>query len=91
MNMTNKIEFTDSAKKEIERIVLEKGEKSKVILYEMPEDRSIDIDDKFDLSPRISTHLDRKEALQGADFVQTTFQVGGYDPSTIIDSPPSAS
>ena len=28
MNMTNKIEFTDSAKKEIERIVLEKGEKT---------------------------------------------------------------
>ena len=27
---------------------LEKGEKSKVILYEMPEDRSIDIDSEFD-------------------------------------------
>ena len=27
---------------------LEKGEKSKVILYEMPEDRSIDIDSKLD-------------------------------------------
>ena len=28
MNMTNKIEFTDSARKEIERIVLEKGKKT---------------------------------------------------------------
>ena len=26
--MTNKIEFTDSAKKEIERIILEKGKKT---------------------------------------------------------------
>ena len=28
MNMTNKIEFTNSAKKEIERIILEKGKKT---------------------------------------------------------------
>ena len=28
MNMTNKIEFTESAKKEIERIILEKGKKT---------------------------------------------------------------
>ncbi len=28
MNMNNKIEFTDSAKKEIERIILEKGKKT---------------------------------------------------------------
>jgi alpha-galactosidase len=34
---------------------------------------------------RITTHLDRREALEGADFVVTAFQVGGYDPCTITD------
>ena len=33
----------------------------------------------------ITTHLDRRDALAGADFVVTTFQVGGYDPCTITD------
>lgn len=34
---------------------------------------------------RVTTHLDRREALEGADFVVTAFQVGGYDPCTITD------
>lgn len=32
-----------------------------------------------------SLHTDQKEALEGADFVITAFQVGGYDPCTITD------
>ena len=33
----------------------------------------------------IKTSLDRKEALKGADFVIVMIQVGGYEPSTVID------
>ncbi|MGJ8585388.1 MAG: alpha-glucosidase/alpha-galactosidase [Marinosulfonomonas sp.] len=32
-----------------------------------------------------STHLDQREALEGADFVVVAFQIGGYDPCTITD------
>ena len=34
---------------------------------------------------RVTTHLTLNPALDGADFVVTAFQVGGYDPATIID------
>lgn len=34
---------------------------------------------------RVSTHLAQREALEGADFVVTAFQIGGYDPCTITD------
>ncbi|PWR00795.1 alpha-glucosidase/alpha-galactosidase [Meridianimarinicoccus roseus] len=34
---------------------------------------------------RISTHTDRRAALDGADFVITAFQIGGYRPCTITD------
>ena len=43
------------------------------------------ISKKINAKPKISTHTNRKEALQNADFVQTTIQVGGYKPSTQID------
>ncbi|MGV6840229.1 MAG: alpha-galactosidase [Planktomarina sp.] len=33
----------------------------------------------------VSTHLTRAPALEGADFVVTAFQIGGYDPCTITD------
>ena len=33
----------------------------------------------------VTTHLDRGEALDGADFVVTAFQVGGYEPCTVTD------
>jgi alpha-galactosidase len=36
-------------------------------------------------SPTITLHTNRREALQNSDFVQTTIQVGGYKPSTVID------
>ncbi len=40
---------------------------------------------KLNASPNIKSYTDRKAALKGSDFVQTTIQVGGYKPSTIID------
>lgn len=36
-------------------------------------------------SPDITTTLDRRMALDGADYVITMFQIGGYKPSTVID------
>ncbi|WP_108859650.1 alpha-glucosidase/alpha-galactosidase [Ruegeria sp. Alg231-54] len=33
----------------------------------------------------VSTHTDRRAALEGADFVITAFQVGGYKPCTVTD------
>ena len=43
------------------------------------------ISKKLEASPIITSHTNRKESLKGSDFVQTTIQVGGYNPSTIID------
>ena len=43
------------------------------------------IAEKLNASPKITSHTDRRESLVGSDFVQTTIQVGGYNPSTIID------
>ena len=40
---------------------------------------------KMGATPKISLHTNRRESLLDADFVQTTIQVGGYKPSTIID------
>ena len=34
---------------------------------------------------KIETYTDQRRALQGADFVITAFQIGGYKPSTVID------
>ncbi len=33
----------------------------------------------------VSTHTDRRSALDGTDFVITAFQVGGYEPCTVTD------
>ncbi len=35
--------------------------------------------------PTITEHTDRRAALDGADYVINTIQVGGYKPSTVID------
>ena len=40
---------------------------------------------KLNASPNIKSYTNRKEALAGSDFVQSTIQVGGYKPSTVID------
>src|SRR5215211_4300576 len=38
-----------------------------------------------DANVRIEATLDRRAALDGADYVITMFQVGGYRPATVID------
>ena len=40
---------------------------------------------KMQTGARIETHTDQRRALEGADFVVTAFQIGGYKPSTVID------
>ena len=40
---------------------------------------------KMGATPKITLHTSRRESLLDADFVQTTIQVGGYRPSTVID------
>ncbi len=35
--------------------------------------------------PKITTHTNRKEALEGADYAINMIQVGGYKPGTVID------
>jgi alpha-galactosidase len=39
----------------------------------------------LNIGATISTHTSQREALDGADFVVVAFQIGGYDPCTIID------
>lgn len=41
--------------------------------------------DFFGAKPKIEATLDRRAALQGADYAISMFQVGGYKPSTVID------
>jgi alpha-galactosidase len=36
-------------------------------------------------NPTITTHTDRREALEGADYAINMIQVGGYKPATVID------
>ena len=43
------------------------------------------VSNKLNANPKVTLHTNRKEALRNADFVQTTIQVGGYKPSTVID------
>lgn len=37
------------------------------------------------VNPTIETHLERRAALDGADYAIGMFQVGGYDPGTLTD------
>jgi alpha-galactosidase len=39
----------------------------------------------FGAQPKIEATLDRRAALDGADYAISMFQVGGYKPSTVID------
>ncbi|MBO9452040.1 alpha-glucosidase/alpha-galactosidase [Tropicibacter sp. R16_0] len=34
---------------------------------------------------RVETYTDQRRALEGADFVATAFQIGGYEPCTVTD------
>ena len=44
------------------------------------------ITDKLGVTPEVTATTSREEALTGADFVILMIQVGGYKPSTVIDS-----
>jgi alpha-galactosidase len=39
----------------------------------------------LNIKPKIKAFTDRKKALKGANYVINTIQVGGYQPSTVID------
>ncbi|MEO6013036.1 MAG: alpha-glucosidase/alpha-galactosidase [Devosia sp.] len=39
----------------------------------------------LDVSATVETYSDQRKALDGAHFVVVCFQIGGYDPSTIVD------
>jgi alpha-galactosidase len=39
----------------------------------------------LDVEPKIEAHLDRRAALEGADYAIGMFQVGGYEPCTVTD------
>lgn len=43
------------------------------------------IADFFDIKPTIETTMDRRCALDGADYAISMIQVGGYKPATVID------
>ena len=40
---------------------------------------------KMGVNPKFEMYTNRSDALKEADFVQTTIQVGGFKPSTVID------
>ncbi len=40
---------------------------------------------KMGVNPKFKMYTNRSDALREADFVQTTIQVGGFKPSTVID------
>src|SRR3990172_1431974 len=39
----------------------------------------------MDVRPTIRATLDRKAALEGADYANTMVQIGGYKPATVVD------
>jgi alpha-galactosidase len=39
----------------------------------------------LDVHPKIETSLDRRASLDGADYAISMFQVGGYQPGTVVD------
>ena len=43
------------------------------------------IAETLDVAPTIEASTDRRQALEGADYVITMFQVGGYEPATVTD------
>lgn len=40
---------------------------------------------RLEISPTIETSLDRRTALDGADYAISMFQIGGYKPATVTD------
>jgi alpha-galactosidase len=39
----------------------------------------------LEVHPKIETSLDRRASLDGADYAVSMFQVGGYEPGTVVD------
>jgi alpha-galactosidase len=39
----------------------------------------------MEANARVETYTDRRNALEGADFVVVSFQIGGYEPATVTD------
>ncbi len=65
---------------------------SEIMLYDIDPDRlqtsalvANRIQAQLTTSALISTSLDLRQALDEADYVITMFQIGGYEPSTVID------
>lgn len=66
--------------------------KCTICLYDIDKDRldtSVKVANRvaklYNASPKIEATMDRPTALQGAKYIITMFQVGGYDPCTITD------
>ena len=36
-------------------------------------------------NPKVTAHLNRREALEGADYIINSIQVGGFEPATMLD------
>ena len=65
---------------------------SELILHDIDEERlktseivAHKVASIFDAKPTIKATLNRREALEGADYVITMIQVAGYKPGTVID------
>jgi alpha-galactosidase len=63
-----------------------------IVLHDIDQQRldtSHEVADRYaemmDAQPKIEVTLDRKRALEGADYAISMFQVGGYEPGTVID------
>ncbi|MDQ0255926.1 alpha-galactosidase [Evansella vedderi] len=45
----------------------------------------LNLTEKYNPSIKVKAYLDRKESLRGAKYVINAVQIGGYEPSTVID------
>ncbi|WP_079474858.1 alpha-glucosidase/alpha-galactosidase [Marinococcus halophilus] len=73
-------------------IVSPKLQHLEVALYDIDAERLSDSEqmlnhliNTYESSIRVTAHNDRREALRGASYVVNAIQVGGYEPSTVID------
>jgi alpha-galactosidase len=39
----------------------------------------------MEVNAKVETYTDQRRALEGADFVVVSFQIGGYEPATVTD------
>ena len=65
---------------------------SEIVLHDIDEERmrtseivAHKVAEAVDAKPTITTTLDRRESLDGADYAICMIQVGGYKPSTVVD------